>query len=213
MGRGWRLRFMRSNPLAFQEKVGEKTWMSPDRRLIDRTLSFCTASLLLLAGSIAASCDTSYTIRFTAAEIQQSLNRRLPISRSKFLVSATVQSLAVELLEGNDRIQLRPQVELSIAGQSAVTGRALVEGQIRYAPDAGEFFLDAPKVVDVTIAGIPESTRPVVGDLIAKCGEAYFATTPVYRLKQTDFKQSLAKMLLKSVKVHDGQLQAVIGVP
>jgi mitochondrial fission protein ELM1 len=50
-------------------------------------------------------------------------------------------------------------------------------------------------------------------DLIATCAEAYLTITPVYRLKQTDFKQSLARMFLKSVKVRDGQLQVVIGIP
>jgi hypothetical protein len=171
------------------------------------------ASRLLLAGFLAAGCTSSYTIRFTAAEIQQSLNRKLPTSKSKFLVRATVQSLEIELMEGADRIRLRPQVEVSIAGQSALAGRALVEGQIRYAPGTGEFFFDAPKVVEVTVGGLPESMRQRAGELVATCAEAYLTTTPVYRLKQTDFKQSLARMFLKSVKVRDGQLQVVIGMP
>ena len=170
-------------------------------------------TLLMLVCTGAAGCTASYTIRFTAAEIQQSLNRKLPISKSKFLVRVTVQSLEVELVQGPDRILLRPQVGLSIVGQSALSGRALVEGQIRYAPDSGEFFFDAPKVVEVTIAGIPDSMRPIAEELIAKSAEAYLTTTPVYRLKQTDFKQSLARMLLKSVKVRDGQLEVVIGMP
>jgi hypothetical protein len=168
------------------------------------------ASLVLVC-SILGACTSTYTIRLSGADLQQSLNRKLPTSKSKFMIRATVQSLEVELVEGADRIRLRPQVELSIAGQGALTGRALVEGQIHYAPDTGEFFLDSPKVVEVTIAGIPESMRSVAGELIAMCGEAYLTTTPVYRLKQGDFKQSLARMFLKSVQVHDSQLQVVIG--
>jgi hypothetical protein len=189
--------------------------MSPDTYSLARMSSFRTLriSRLVLACSLAAGCTAGYTIRFTAAEIQQSLNRKLPISKSKFLVRATVQSLEVALRQGPDRILLRPQVEVSIAGQSALTGRALVEGQIRYAPDTGEFFFDAPRMVEVSVGGIPESMRQHAEDLIATCAEAYLTITPVYRLRQTDFKQSLARMLLKSVKVRDGQLQVVIGMP
>jgi Protein of unknown function (DUF1439) len=189
--------------------------MNPGRHFLQRLSISCAwrASLLLLVCTSAAGCTASYTIRFTAAEIQQSLNRKLPISKSKFLVRVTVQSLEVELVQGPDRILLHPQVGLSIVGQSALSGRALVEGQIRYAPDSGEFFFDAPRVVEVTIVGIPESMRAIAEELIAKSGEAYLTTTPVYRLKQTDFKHSLARMLLKSVKVRDGQLQVVIGMP
>jgi hypothetical protein len=181
-----------------------------ERMSSSRTLRL---SRLVLACSLAAGCTASYTIRFTAAEIQQSLNRKLPISKSKFLVRATVQSLEVALMQGPDRILLRPQVEVSIAGQSALTGLALVEGQIRYASATGEFFFDAPRMVEVSVGGIPESMRHHAEDLIATCAEAYLTITPVYRLKQTDFKQSLARMFLKSVKVRDGQLQVVIGIP
>jgi hypothetical protein len=170
-------------------------------------------SLLLLACSILGGCSTSYTIRFTAAEVQQSLNRKLPISKFKFLIGATMQSLEVELTEGTDRVLLRPLVVLSIAGQRALGGRALVEGRIRYVAETAEFFLDAPKVVEMNIDGIPEAMRPVAQEIVAKCGEAYLATTPVYRLKQTDFKQSLARMLLRSVRVRAGQLEVVIGLP
>jgi len=189
--------------------------MSPAAHFMERMSSFRTLRLscLVLACFLAAGCTASYTIRFTAAEIQQSLNRKLPISKSKFLVRATLQSLEVALMEGPDRILLRPQLEVSIAGQSALTGRALVEGQIRYAPGSGEFFFDASKVVEVNVGGIPESMRQHAEDLIAMCAEAYLTITPVYRLKQTEFKQSLARMFLKSVKVRDGQLQVVIGIP
>jgi len=87
------------------------------------------------------------------------------------------------------------------------TGQALVEGQIRYAPDTGEFFFDAPKMVEVTVGGIPESMRQRAEDLIATCAEAYLTITPVYRLEQTTSNSRWREMLLKSVKVRDGQLQ------
>jgi hypothetical protein len=196
-------------------ELRDKVLMNTDRHFSERMHGSCILrlSLLLLVCSSAAGCAASYTIRFTAGEIQQALNRKLPISKSKFLVRATVQSVEVELREAPDRILLHPQVGLSIAGQSALAGQALVEGQIRYAPESGEFFFDSAKVVEMTIAGIPESARPVAEELIAKAGEAYLSSTPLYRLKQTDFKHSLARMLLKSVKVRDGQLQVVIGMP
>ncbi len=164
--------------------------MSPDTHSMERMSSsrILRLSRLVLACSFAAGCTASYTIRFTAAEIQQSLNRKLPISKSKFLVRATLQSLEVALMEGPDRILLRPQLEVSIAGQSALTGRALVEGQIRYAPDSGEFFFDAPKVVEVNVGGISESMLQGARDLIATCAEAYLTITPVYRLQADRFQ-------------------------
>ena len=169
--------------------------------------------VLAIACSIAAGCGVSYTVTLTATDIQQSLHRKLPISKTKLLVTAKVRTLDVEFTEGDNRILLRPEVDLSIVGQSALRGRAVVAGQIRYAPETGEFFFDNPRVTDLTIDGLPESLRATAEEVIARCAESYLASAPVYRLKQTDFKQSLAKMVLKSVRVGNGRLEIVIGIP
>jgi Protein of unknown function (DUF1439) len=168
---------------------------------------------VVLACAFSAGCGISYTIRLTAADLQQTLHRKLPVSKSKLLVTATVRSLDVELTENGDLILLRPEVDLGIAGQSALRGRAVVAGQLRYAPETGEFFFDQPKVTEVAIVGLPDSLRPAAEELVARCAEGYLASTPVYRLKQGDFQQSLAKLVLKSVRTRNGQLEIVIGTP
>ena len=169
------------------------------------------ATALGVVCTLLMGCSVSYTISLTASDIQQSLQRKLPISKSKLLVTATVRTLDVELMESDNRILLRPEVDLSLVGQSALRGRAVVAGQIRYAPETGEFFFDRPTVAEMTIDGLPESLRPTVQEVIARCTEGYLAKEPVYRLKQSDFKQSLAKMVLKSVQTRDGRLEIVIG--
>ena len=158
-------------------------------------------------------CSIHYTISLTAADIRQTLQRKLPISKSKWLVTVTVRSLDVELMENDNRILLRPEVELSLVGQSALRGRAVVAGQLRYAPETGEFFFDKSMVAEVAIEGLPQSLRATVQEVIGRCAEGYLAMTPVYRLKQGDFKQSLAKLVLKSVQIRNGRLELVIGAP
>lgn len=169
--------------------------------------------VLVLACALSAGCTVSYTISLTAADIQQTLQRKLPISTSKLLVTVTVRALDVEFMESGNRILLRPVVDLSIVGQSALRGRAVVTGQIRYASESGEFFFDKSTVAEVAIDGLPASLRAPAEEVIARCAEGYLTTAPVYRLKQSDFKQSLAKMVLKSVQTRNGRLEIVIGTP
>ncbi len=166
---------------------------------------------LLVGVLFLCGCSVTYTLNLSAAEIEHSIARSLPVSKSKLLVTLTVRSVSVQFMAGEDRILLRPQVELGIAGQTALVGRALVEGQIRYSAPTGEFFFDHPRVVDLSIQGLPASVRSAAEDLVAIVGETYLATTPVYRLDQKDFKQSLAKLVLKSVQVREGQLEIVLG--
>ena len=168
---------------------------------------------VVLACVLWAGCSVRYTIHLTADEIRQTLQRKLPISKSKLLVTATVRALDVELMENENRILLRPEVDLSLVGQSALRGRAVVAGQLRYAPETSEFFFDKSTVAEVAVDGLPESLRATVQEVIGRCAEGYLAMTPVYRLKQSDFKQSLAKLVLKSVRTRNGQLELVIGAP
>ncbi len=168
---------------------------------------------VVLACMLLMGCGVTYTISLTASDLQQSLQRKLPISKSKLLVTATLRALDVEFMEDDNRILLRPEVDLSLVGQNLLRGRAVVAGQIRYAPESGEFFFDQPSVVELDIEGLPESLRPTAEEVIARCAEGTLATTPVYRLKQTDFKQSLAKVILKSVRIRHGRLEMVIGTP
>jgi Protein of unknown function (DUF1439) len=184
----------------------------PSPRRTSCALAVRGVRLALLACCFAG-CSTSYTVRLTAAEVQQALGKKLPVSKSKLLITATVRALDVEFAEGFDRILLRPEVDVSVAGQRALSGRALAEGQIRYAPASGEFFLDQPQVKEVVIAGLPDAARPLAEELIARLGESYLDTMPVYRLRQSDFKQSLAKLVLKSVRVRHGRMEIVIGTP
>ena len=42
--------------------------------------------------------------------------------------------------------------------------------------------------------------------------QRHFAEVPVYRLDHNDFKESPARLVLKSVEVRDGEVVATIGL-
>jgi hypothetical protein len=166
---------------------------------------------LLAVGLLVAGCSVSYTVRLTADDIQQFLRQKLPVTVSKFFVTATVTSVQVEFIESENGVVVRPDVEVSLVGHQLLRGYAIVSAQIRYAPPTGEFFLDGAKVVSIAVGGLPESSRHLVEEVASKCIEGYLGTQPIYRLKQSDFKQSLAKLVLKSVRTHNGRLEIVVG--
>lgn len=173
-----------------------------------------SSSMVLLGVLIAllfgASCGATYTVKLSASDIEQALARRLPVSTTKLFVTVALRAVSVEFMLDEDRVLVRPQVEVSVAGQTALSGHALIEGQIRYASGMGELFVDEPKVVDVAIPGLPAAIRSSTEEVIARIGESYLASTPVYRLNPDDFQQALTKLVLKSVKVRQGRLEIVL---
>ncbi len=42
--------------------------------------------------------------------------------------------------------------------------------------------------------------------------QRYFAEVPVHRRDQNDFKESLARLVFKSVEVRDGEVVSMIGL-
>jgi hypothetical protein len=46
----------------------------------------------------------------------------------------------------------------------------------------------------------------------ARVAQRYFAEVPVHRRDQNDFKESLARLVFKSVEVRDGEVVSMIGL-
>jgi hypothetical protein len=167
----------------------------------------------LLVLLLLAACRTTFTLSLTAEEIQQKLDAKLPASKRKMHITATVEKVQVVLKEGADRIGARTTVRFDIPLAGEVRGNAAVNGRVRYVPDEGAFYLDSPELSELDVAHIPESLRGPVQDVMGAAMQAYFAVAPVYRLKQSDFKQSLARLTLREVTVQSGKLLLTIGVP
>lgn len=167
---------------------------------------------LLIALALTA-CRSGVTLSLTADEIQQKLDSKLPLSKSKLHITATVEKVQVILKEGADRIGARTTMQLDLPLAGEVLGSATVNGQLRYVPDEGAFYLDSSQLSDLEVARIPESLRGPVQDVMSAAMQAYFSAAPIYRLKQSDFKQSLARYVLREVTVRDGKLLVTVGLP
>ena len=183
------------------------------RRLMKLTMprSGLLITCFVIAVLPSLGCSSVYTVSMNAEEIQRRLQEKLPVERTKLLLKTTVTDVQVRLQEGSDRIRLRPSLVLEVPLLGALPGQVSVDARVRYAPDRGEFFLDDAVVTDLDVPRIPDSQRDRAQRLVAMVAQAYFATTPVYRLKQGNFKHALAKLIIKSVTVRDGRLLITMG--
>jgi hypothetical protein len=59
---------------------------------------------------------------------------------------------------------------------------------------------------------VPQKYQEPIRDLANQAAVRFLADVPVYKLDQKNFKQSLAKLVLKSVLVEDGELVVEVGL-
>jgi hypothetical protein len=140
--------------------------------------------------------------------LQEQLEKRFPIEKTYLLVIHFLFSNPqIALEDRSDKVRFLVDVEAHFSAAGAPhPGKALVSGTLTYDREHGEFFLLGAHLEHLTIVGVPDEklTRVQEGADLALGG--YLDRKPIYRLKPSDAKQDLARLVLKQVRVEDGDL-------
>jgi hypothetical protein len=174
--------------------------------------------VILFVGGVAVSAwmlyGRTFTIVIPQEKIQQALNEKFPINKTHLLIF-TVQyaNPRVILEEGSDRLTAGVDAKaLFKMNDVSFSGTAVISGLLEYSRETGEFMLKQATVEKLDIEGIPERYAKKVNDVSTLAVKEYLDRKPVYRLKQSDVKQSLAKLALKKVTVRDQALVVTMGI-
>lgn len=167
------------------------------------TMLFC---LLVLA-----SPAMSFTRELTAAELQTQLSGQFPVRQQTAFMTVTLSDPRVILNEGSDLIGLELTVLTTALGNIESTARGLVDGQLHYQPETGEFFLLRPEVRRLHVVGVAEQYQNDIKMMVDGVAKEALSRMPIYTLKEDDTSQSMAKSFLKSVTVRNGKLILELG--
>src|SRR5437763_5079647 len=179
---------------------------SAGRPMTRRRIAWVVAILLAVIG-IAGAAWTAVTggrITFTAAQLQERVNRALP----REFKGVTVDAATVAIAEG--RIALRVDVHAAAAGQS-FSATASARGVPVYDAEHGAIRFDADNVEGSNVkASGSLATRlegrfggrleEAAGRLVAAGLKAYLAARPVYRFKD-DVKGIVLKAAVSNIAI------------
>ena len=168
--------------------------------------------LVVAAGYSCASGVFRKELVFQRDELQQKIEPKFPLKKKKSLVTTTFSEPNVLLAEGSDRMGIGLDVKVSLPGGKKYHGQVEVDGELEYRPEQGELLVVNSRVRQLHLEEVPSRYHDVVRQLVDKIAELYLSSLPVYRLKQDDFKHSLARLMLKSVRVEGGHLVVEIGL-
>ena len=174
-----------------------------------------TLTTLTLILATCAGCATGLLQKemiFSQAQLQKKVDAVFPVDENKALLRVRFSNPQVILPTAGERIGLALDIRAQLPGGRKARGRLHVDSGLIYDPNRGEIALADPRLDSLDVAGVPkrfESALQAVAEVVAK---RYLAQIPVYRLNADDYKESLAKLVLKSVSVRDGEVVAVIGL-
>ena len=172
--------------------------------------------LLLTTLSISTTSCTSGPFRkkmtFTGADLQKKIAPKFPLKKKNTLFTVTFSQPLILLEKGADRLGIRLDLKVAPPFGKKYKGTVEVDGKIAYHPDQGEFVVVDPQVRQLHIGDVPQKYQGTIRDLMNQVAIHYLTNIPVYKLDQGDFKQSLAKLVLRSVLIEDGELVIEMGL-
>jgi len=148
----------------------------------------------------------SYTQEFTETELQEKIEAMMPLEKKKLFVTLIVTSPKLDLLEDNNELSIKADIAVHAPGGIKGTGTTTITGSITYNPTQGSFHLLNPIVANLHIDGISEQYQPKIKQMAQTAISNTMANYPLYRLKDNDLKQKLAKSVLESVVISDSKL-------
>ena len=154
----------------------------------------------------------SYTFALKAEVLEKKMTQAFPIKIKKLIFVFKITDPVVILPKGSmDRIGVGMSIKVSIPGLLSAKGKALVEGEVDYDPEQGEFFFFDPEIKEMDIHGLPRRYGEEVRGLFESIIRSALGDMSIFKFDQDDKKQKIAKKLLKSVKIEDERLKIQVG--
>ncbi len=168
--------------------------------------------LPLLALWLLSTVSHGYTLEFTQPQLQEKISAMMPVTKKTMFATVIVDNAVLDLVPGVNQIALTANIKANgLAGLSA-SGMLKVQGTLKYNAKEGAFYLNNPKIIELNINEIP----PQFHEQVKKLAQAALAKSltrhPVYKLKDNNMKQQLAKTMLQSMEVKDQTLVVTLGL-
>lgn len=159
-----------------------------------------------LAASLMPTCASAYHVELTQDQLQERVAKRFPHQQETALGIVTLSDPRVVLTPDSPRIGLEVTIKVETVGAVAGSGRGLLDGEIEYRPEAGEFYLRDPRLPALSFDGVPPEYGKVVQAIADAALRQALPVVMIHRLDLQDTRQNFAKSMLRSVTVNGGKL-------
>jgi hypothetical protein len=177
-----------------------------------------TRAMLIIAVMVLSSLFSGCTsalqkeLRLTRQQLQEKVEQIFPIEQRQAFVHMVFSKPQILLADSGERIGLALHVEASMPGMGVMQGQMELDGGLEYRAKKDEIAITDTRLITLDIEGLSAGSSKSLQTLAAGVVKKYLAEVPIYRLDQDDFKQSLTRLMLKSVAVREGEVVATLGL-
>jgi len=148
-------------------------------------------------------------VLISKATIQDMVAKKFPYKKDVIIAKINLNSPQVYFREKSIGLKLEYYGNFLEKG---IKGHIDFNGQIFYKPEKGAFFIKDFKIVDLFVNKADFSGREIFKAVVLKIVSIYLEDYPVYKLNPSDFKQSITKLLVKSVSVKNESLSVLLSI-
>ena len=170
-------------------------------------MKFSVVVLFVLALSGTA-CSFQKDITINKYEIQNLIDPKFPVEKNVIIAKAELKYPDV-YFQG-DHLGMKLQYTGRFLKKNA-EGQIDFNGSLLYKPEKGAFYLSKIEIVQFSVNKENLLNRDKLQGTIETILNEFICDIPVYQLKQKDFKEKLAKLLLKKVRVENERLILTVG--
>jgi len=142
-------------------------------------------------------------------KVQENANKRFPYEKDIKIAEVTLDNPNVYFTGTNAGIILDYSTKIL---KKEVEGKVNFNGELDYRPPKGSFYLKNIVIKEISYKDKSLTDKSIVNKAIQMTLKLLLKVFPVYTLKQDNFKQKLAKYLLKKVSVKGDKLSIIIGI-
>lgn len=143
-------------------------------------------------------------IRLTENDIQQQLQALMPLHHQQGPLLMVIDEPSLTLLADSNRIGLRVRMQLTSSLGLQSRGWLSASSGIRYEREEYAFYLQNPELTEIHIEGMSPALQMQIKPLIETWLLPALSQQPMYRLREDDMMEAMARNMLQSITVeHD----------
>lgn len=166
-----------------------------------------------IGGGIWAYTSARMEVSLSPEDIQSQLDQKFPIEQKFPLGSITYSNPFVSLEEHSDRVGLRLDSKVNLAGKEVLQGSASGDWEIQYDSETKTVYFNEIDIKEFKVKGLPDTASFLLTNAAKPLLRAYLKHIAVYKLKEGEATQLFARTVLKSAEVKNGRLVLMFGAP